>query len=294
MNPELQFRHGYYNDPALRAELNALVRDVFGGFDFTPWNDLGFAFEEYSPFSYFDGGRAVANVSCSPMNLVVGGERVAAVQIGTVSTQEDYRGRGLIRALITRALEQSEGTHPLAFLLANETTSDFYQRFGFRRVCEHSFTAPAPDFEPAKVPARKLLLDHLPDLDLLTRLADRRSPVSRMLGVYDQTWLLLFHAAVTWPERLTYIEPLDVVVISIAQGSALKLIDVIGERIPSLQEIYPYVGSHKFKSIEFGFTPDLMGVDDLTSFKLDDSLFFVRGPFGIEGERFLFPQTGQA
>jgi hypothetical protein len=54
------------------------------------------------------------------------------------------------------------------------------------------------------------------------------------------------------------------------------------------------VGSHKINSIEFGFTPELMGVNNMVSTASDDSLFFVRGPFGIEGERFLFPLTGQA
>jgi GNAT superfamily N-acetyltransferase len=294
MKTNLQFRRGYYNDPALRAGLNTLVHEVFGGLDFTPWNDLGYAFEEYTPFSYFDGDRVVANVSASPMNLFVGGEQVAAMQIGTVATLEEFRGQGLIRSLTQRALEHWKVTHPLTFLFANETTSNFYQQFGFRRVIEHGFTAPAPSLGPPKVPARKLSLDHIPDRVLLRRLADWRSPVSHKLGVYDQTWLLLFHAAVAHPKHLTYIEPLDVAVISVARESTLRLIDVIGETIPPLREIYPYVGSHKINSIEFGFTPELMGVNNMVSTASDDSLFFVRGPFGIEGERFLFPLTGQA
>jgi predicted N-acetyltransferase YhbS len=291
MKHDLQFHHGYYNDPAMRLKLNALAYEVFG-LDFSPWNDLGYAFEEYTPFSYLDGDRVVANVSASPINLIVEGEPVAAVQIGTVATLPEFRGQGLIRSLFKKALAHWEATHPLTFLFANESTADFYQRFGFRRATEHWFAAPVPRFSPPKNPARRLSLRTKEHRDLLHDFADARAPVSQKLGVVNDAWLLLFHAAVAYPKHLRYIEALNVVVISTVRDSTLRLVDVIGETIPPLCEIYPYVGSSEIEAIEFGFTPDLMGVE-AQSPSAADSLFFVRGELAVEGERFLYPFTGQ-
>ncbi|MDP8256312.1 MAG: GNAT family N-acetyltransferase [Candidatus Alcyoniella australis] len=291
---ELELRCGYYNQPRGRACLNAFAARAFPGFDFSPWNALGYEFDEYRPYSYFLDDQIVANVSASTMNLVVDGAAVEALQIGTVATIEPLRRRGLIRSLFSEVFADHPAPQGLMMLFANQTSAGFYQQFGFRRVTEHAFQAPAPKFSPPMQSARTLDLKSVADRDLLRDLAQQRAPVSRVLGVQCQSWLLMFHAPVVYPTCLHYIEPLKVVAISTIQGRTLRLIDVIGTEVPSLDAIYPFIGGPQVETVDFEFTPDLMGVENLQVTPLDDSLALVRGPFPIEHEPFGFPATSEA
>jgi len=290
----LVLRWAYYNDPRYRRGLNEFARQVFGGLDFAPWNRLGYEFPEYTPFSFLDGDRVVANVSASLMNLTVAGRKITAIQIGTVASLPEFRGRGLIRSLMNKAHAHWDEPRRTFFLFANETSADFYQQFGYRRIHEHEFSAKAPSFVPPAVPARKLDLQNTRDRELLRRLADNRAPVSKRLGVHRQSWLLMFHAAAAYPDRLLYIEPLDIALISVISGNTLRLVDVIGERIPPLEQIYPYIGSPHIETVRFMFTPDLMQTAGLLIDPDPESLLLVRGPFPIGTEPFRFPQTSQA
>lgn len=290
----LEFRCDYYRDPTTREKLNAFVGEIFPGLNFSPWNDLGFEFPEYVPFSFFDRGRLVANVSASAMNLFTAGREVAAVQIGTVATRPAYRRQGLIRRLMEKAHAHWAGRRDFFFLFANETTADFYQPFGYRRVREHAYRAAAPAFRPPRTPARRLDLSRRADRELLHRLAERRVSVSARLGVHRQSWLLMFHAVCVYPSRLFYLEEFDLAAIAAVDGEVLRLIDLVGERIPTLEEIYPCLGAPAVKTIEFGFMPDRLRIDSLNVVPAPDSLVFVRGDFPLEGEPFLFPLTSQA
>ncbi|MDP8223336.1 MAG: GNAT family N-acetyltransferase [Candidatus Lernaella stagnicola] len=143
MTPALRFRWGYYQNPAGRLRLNEFVREVFG-LDFAPWNELGYDFAEYTPFSFFADRHVAANVSASPMQLVVNGNERRAVQIGTVATRPDLRRRGLAHSLIDEAHAHWDRRCDLFFLFANESTADFYQQFGYRLVPETRFRTPNP------------------------------------------------------------------------------------------------------------------------------------------------------
>lgn len=176
LHGHLELQKDYYHERDSREALNALVRGVFG-LDFTSWNSLG-VLGEYTPFTLFDGDRAVANVSASPMHLTVAGRQVEAIQIGTVATLPAYRRRGLIRQLIDAAHTHFGKSSEMSFLFANETVLDFYQQFGYRPVTVHRFSAAAPRLTVPEVPSRLLDLQEADDLALLRSLADRRTAVS--------------------------------------------------------------------------------------------------------------------
>jgi GNAT superfamily N-acetyltransferase len=288
---DLDFRVDYYHEEVAREALNTLVREVFG-LDLTPWNRLG-VFGEYTPFTLFDGDRAVANVSASPMHLTVAGRRVEAVQIGTVATLPQYRKCGLIRQLINVAHDHFGQNGETSFLFANESVLDFYQQFGYRPVAEQRFSAAAPPCTTPEAPGRLLNLQTADDLALFRRLADSRTAVSNVVGIERHTWLLLFHEILGDPQQLRYIEPLDVVVILARDRETCHLVDVIGARIPTFAELYPYLGTPETRQIEFGFTPDLMGVPDVIAQDASDWHLYVRGPWEAEGPS-RFPRTSEA
>jgi GNAT superfamily N-acetyltransferase len=294
MTDEFTYREAFYAEPRGRDALNAFAAVSFPGLQFEPWNTLAPRENPYTPFSYFDGDRVVANVSASPMNLVIDGRDVAAVQVGTVATAPALRRRGLIRRLIARAHAHWETHAEFFYLFTGPPTVDFYRQFGYRRVTEFAFTAPLPPHEPSADKGRRLDLARDEDRDLLRRLTAARAPVSRRLGVHRQNWLVLYHAATLYPDCLFYLERFDLVLIARRDGDRLDLVDVIGPRIPPLADLLPHLETANAGKILFGFTPDLWDPPGVQMQPDVDTLLMVRGPFALEGKEFRFQLTSPA
>ncbi|HOJ77740.1 MAG TPA: GNAT family N-acetyltransferase [Bacillota bacterium] len=49
---------------------------------------------------YIDHDEVIANVSVSELQMLIEGQEVSALQIGTVMTHPEYRGKGLARKLM--------------------------------------------------------------------------------------------------------------------------------------------------------------------------------------------------
>ena len=262
--------------------------------DFTPWSELGFAFPEYTPFTFFVDGEAVANVSASPMELTLDGRPRTGIQLGTVCCAPEYRGRGLVRELTERAHRHWEGKADFQFLFANESVLEFYPRFGYRAVAQHRFTAAAPTGTEGGGPPRRRRLEEGEDREFLCRLAEERTPVSLRCGVRRHAWLWLWYATLRYPDRLQWIEELGVVVISYRKDEVLHVVDVMGPRMPSFAQLLPHLEAAGSARLEFHFVPDrLVGLDAMATPDPDAHLF-VRGDFPTLGEPFRFPETGEA
>ena len=293
----LAFRWGYYDEPVGRDALSRLVREVFG-LDFGPWSALGCA-GTYTPFSWWEGDRVVANVSASPMSLRVLGRPVEAIQVGTVAVAPSHRSRGLVRGLLERAHAHWAPTHDRWYLFAAPDAAALYERFGYRPLAETSWELPLaerPEARPApRAGARLLDLARATDRDLVVRLGGERAPVSARVGVVDHAWLLSFYAAVAYPQGLLYVEPLDALALLRADGARLHLADVVGPRTVTLAELLPYLPLGAAEAVSFGFVPDLLELPGApTTAVLHDGLH-VRGPWvELEGRPLRFPETAQA
>ena len=122
--------HDYRADKQLRDSFNRLAEQTFG-LNFEGWYQKGFWGENYDPHSIVIDGEVVSNVSVNRRDLVFGGRRYHILQLGTVMTAPEYRGRGLNRAImeyIEREYADADGI----YLFANDTVVDYYPRFGFR------------------------------------------------------------------------------------------------------------------------------------------------------------------
>ena len=102
---ELQFSKQVRHSAALRAAYNALTQETYG-FSFEPWYQAGYWGDAHVPYTLFDGGRAVSNVSVNRMELLLDGQARSCVQLGTVMTGPAYRGRGLSRRLVEVVLAE--------------------------------------------------------------------------------------------------------------------------------------------------------------------------------------------
>lgn len=142
--------YDYKNHDEYRASFNRLSKLVFG-IDFEAWYQKGAWGDRYICHSIVADDQIIANVSVSKMDLVINGESKSAIQIGTVMTHPEYRGKGLSRQLMEYVLETYEGTCDLLFLFANSTVLEYYPKFGFTALPEHQFylnIAVQPEGEP--------------------------------------------------------------------------------------------------------------------------------------------------
>ena len=127
----------YMQDAAARAALGALTQAAFG-FDFEAWAARGFcARGAYVPYSFEEDGRILSNVSVNRMEFCLNGEKRRWLQLGTVATREDMRGRGLARRLVEIALADSMDGCDGVYLFANPEVSGFYEKCGFTRGTEY-------------------------------------------------------------------------------------------------------------------------------------------------------------
>lgn len=127
----------YMQDAAARAALGALTQAAFG-FDFEAWAARGFcARGAYVPYSFEEEGRILSNVSVNRMEFCLNGEKRRWLQLGTVATREDMRGRGLARRLVEIALADSMDGCDGVYIFANPEAAGFYEKCGFTRGIEY-------------------------------------------------------------------------------------------------------------------------------------------------------------
>lgn len=126
---------GYCADDALRRSFDALAQRTFG-LTFEDWYQNGFWGDDYVPYSVVVDGAVAANVSVNRTDFVLDGEKKRFIQLGTVMTDERYRGRGMIRRLMAEIERDCAGKADGVYLFANDTVLDFYPKFGFCRAAE--------------------------------------------------------------------------------------------------------------------------------------------------------------
>ncbi len=285
--------HDYKHNDAYRASFNQLAKLVFG-IDFDPWYNAGYWDDNYVCFSYLDDDKVVANVSISRLNMTVKGKPQRAIQVSTVMTHPDYRGKGLAGRLVRAALEHNAGTYDLAYLFANPSVLEFYPRFGFKRVQQNQFSAEVLQLSPAVTQPRKLDLSSPADLETLLRLTNQRVPVSQTIGVSDDQWLLMFYCTMVFGRHLHYLPELDAAVIYRQEDNVLHLIDIFSTKPFDVDEIIGAILPAGVKTIKFHFTPEGTKLDVLCEdWQSEDGLFILPAGFKLP-ERFMFPTLSQA
>ena len=109
----------------LRESFFALARRVFG-LSFEEWHRAGWWTDRYVPYTMvYRDGSAAANVSVNRIDTVWRGEALRLVQLGTVMTAPEHRGKGLARSLMEAVLDDWGRTCDGVYLYANGTVLEF-------------------------------------------------------------------------------------------------------------------------------------------------------------------------
>lgn len=251
----LTFRQGYFGDPSAWTAFASLLQDIFE-FDVTPLERLGGPDRTCMPFAYFDkSGVCVANLSAFSIPLMIGGRHVKGAGIQSGAVRPHWRGKGLYRDLLTRALSWCDQQgFELVALYTDEPK--LYHAHGFRVVPEQMFVGSPPAYAKGSAKSRALSAHDADDITLIRRLLGSRVPVSRQVAVINQSTMFLLNVSLDAELQLAYLEDeTAVVVFQHGAEGCFRLVDVVGSVIPPLATILEKLGTDPTR-IEVSFQPD--------------------------------------
>ncbi|MDR6551787.1 putative GNAT family N-acyltransferase [Paenibacillus qinlingensis] len=279
-----------------RASFNRLSKLVFG-IDFEAWYQKGAWDDRYNCHSIIADNQIIANVSVSKMDLVINGESKRALQIGTVMTHPQHRGKGLSKQLMEYVLETYEDTCDLFYLFANSTVLDFYPKFGFTTLLENQFY-----LNLSSQPKDKLnLLDKLDvskeeHWNLIKRMLSSRKPISKHFGITSNEGLFQFYALNVFHECLYYSRTDDAIIVFNQDGELLHLYDVICDKQIDMEALFSQITTKQTRKVQFHFTPDQL-LDKVYVEPIDkhEDVLFIR-PFSDLGNlpAFCIPKLAHA
>lgn len=241
----MELIRNYMNDPERRRMLNDLARRTFC-IDFEDWVSGGWFSGDYIPYSLVENGRLLANASANIMTFDQNGERRNYIQIGTVMTDEEYRGRGLARQLVGLILDDHSGCDGV-YLFGNMSALGFYRKLGFGELNQRRYSVkpeycvknPAGGFAPATI---GLLQEYVG--------AVRNSAVNSSLEQVNKFGLQMFYTADM--SEVSYAEDIGCFAVMERSGGAVELKSIISTRRVPLNEVIRRIAAD---SITLGFSP---------------------------------------
>ncbi len=280
----------YRDNEALRNSFNELAGKIFGGLNFENWYRNGFWKDNYIPYSVVVDGKVVSNISVNTCDMNYDGRIVKLIQLGTVMTDPDYRGRGYARLLMEKVLEEYEGKVDGIYLYGNDSVVDFYPKFGFRKSKEYRYSK-AVEIENDRT-AKLVPMAEKSDFDKMVRILDSTEQNAKLYMV-NNPGLYMFYLSQFMQENTFYIDGTDSYAIAEIDSDTLNLHAIIGNA--PLDDVIASFGKD-IKNAVLCFTPhDVTGYYKSEVFE-EDTTFFVRGKFFDETseDAFMFQEITHA
>lgn len=269
--------HNYRDDEALRRSFNELADKVFG-LSFEKWYQDGFWKDNYDPYSVVEDNKVVANISVNRCNIMYNGRKVKLIQLGTVMTDPECRGRGYARLLMEKILEEFESDVDGIYLYANDSVTDFYPKFGFTERKEYCYSKDVDnDNERSAVPV---------DWDKMPAILDKDDQIGKVYMV-SNTGLYMFYLSQFMTGNSFCIKDQDTYMIAEEDDGTLIVHAVIGDA--DIDRVAEAFGSGISKVI-LGYTPaDTTGFEEQEVVE-EDTHLFVRGRFfeDTKDDRYMF------
>lgn len=287
------YKCNYKADEGLRKSFNELTQRTYG-FDFEEWYQAGYWGEGYIPYSLIDGEKVVANVSVSIMDFIIEGKEKRYVQIGTVMTDEAYRGQGLSRILMEKVLEEWENQCESIYLFANDRVLDFYPKFGFKSYDEYQYILHKEKIERGEK-VRKLQNDYIGDQEILTQLVKGTLPLAK-IHTQNNSSLVMFYWMDFMKESIYYIEEYQVAAICEYDEEVLYLQEVFALEEIELKQVINALMKEETKKVVLGFTPrDTEGYEVCLVKEEDTTLFIKEGKENVfRTGKVMFPVLSHA
>ena len=279
----MKIEFNYRENEDLRRSFNELAEKVFG-LNFENWYQNGFWKDNYIPYSVIEDGKVVSNVSVNACNMNYGGRVVKLIQLGTIMTDPDYRGKGYSRILMERVISDYKDKVDGIYLFANDSVLDFYPRFGFKTGKEYQYSKDVDNTGEDRT-----VLVPMADKeawDKMVRLITEKEQNSRFYMV-ENTGLYMFYLSQFMQENTFYIESCDSYAVAEIEDDTLILHTIIGKC--DVDEVISAFGN-KIKKVVLNYTPKNTNGFVENELHEEDTTLFVMGKFfeEIEDERLMF------
>lgn len=288
IEPGIELISDYKENKVYRDQFNQLATLVFG-INFEEWYQNGCWDDRYICYSFLREDKIIANVSISKMDLVIDGSLKKAIQIGTVMTHPDFRGRGLSGLLMKHVLDIYECECDILFLFANSSATDFYPKFGFTALPEYRFTLKNNAISKVDSPLRKLNCSEIEDLELIKSLLWARKPISEQFGISNNQGIFMFYALYVFSESIYYSPEDEAIVVFQQEDYTLNLYDIVSQVAVNLNDLLPRIANEQTDYIHFHFTPDQF--TDNAQYELtdvNDDKLFVKANFALNKNSVFF------
>ncbi len=257
-----------------RAAYFELAKKVFS-LDFTPWYQSGYTDKSFIPHTLFEDGRAAASAGVFTSNFKWQNAIHTFSQISTVMTHPEYRGRGLNKWLLKKALEECQNSD-LIYLYANDSVCEFYPRFGFRKATEYTYQIP---ITPKQGIYRKLDLKNPTDAALLTEYYQNHSNPFSALTMEGGLSQLMFHCITFLYNNIYYLEEHNAIIIAEHEGDEIFCYDIYTPKTGNFIDMISTLAREETKSIKLGFTPiNKSGFTVEPSTEKDTTIFTLNSP----------------
>ncbi|MGJ7911242.1 GNAT family N-acetyltransferase [Neobacillus sp. LXY-1] len=238
--------------------------------------------------------QIIATVSVNILTILINGDEVPAIQIGTVMRDEGYQNKGYSRLLMEKVLEDYSHI-PFMYLFANDTVLDFYPKFGFRHMEETIFSCNYMVANGCPASFGKLDGTKQEDLEFIYKKALTRKPNSALFSTTGTEELVMFYAIKIFPQNCYWIDEEQAIVMCQHQGSTLHIYDIISKREVNITTILETMTTEETRKITFHFTPTFENLTYTKKEFSDHSTFFIRITQELNMPlHFKHPNTSQA
>lgn len=213
----------------------------------------------WTPLAFFDATqRCVASIEVAVLPLVCDGRDATATAVRLVATDPAWRGQGLFRDLMERALALCATMSDGPCLLYTAEPA-IYDRFGFLPLEQHAFVGAPPTLRDG-AGARTLDVSRADDRRLVERLLETRTPVSDRCAVVAAP--ALFMSFVTGADDLVlaYDAAGELLVAYERDDDCVTIVDVVAAAMPPLDVILRAI-KRPITRLKTLFPPDRLGWD---------------------------------
>lgn len=291
-NKEYNYITNYKNDERLRNDLHILTRKIWG-FDFEKWYKSGYWGDNCLLYSLSDGHKIVSHITVTVIDFIVLGKKKKFLQLGTVTTDEEYRKQGLNKFLLEKVLHEWKDKCDLIYLFANDSVLNYYPLFGFVPVNEYIATKKIESTKNA-YNVRKLDINNQFDNELLYKKAKNAIPLFNISMVDNAGQIMLYcnyFDKFSFKEKLYYIESLDTIIVAEYIGSDLILYDILSTQEVEIEAIINAMSTEQTQNVVMYFMPKNNKDYEIKLLKKEDTTLFVMGneKKSFEEEKLIFP-----
>lgn len=279
----MRIEYNYRENENLRRSFNELAEKVFG-LNFENWYKNGFWKDNYIPYSVIEDGKVVSNVSVNICNMNYDGKIVKLIQLGTIMTDPDYRGRGYSGVLMERVISDYKDKVDGVYLFANDSVLDFYPKFGFRIGKEYQYSKDVDNNRETQ--AVLVPMTDKEAWDKMVRIITEKEQNSRFYMV-ENTGLYMFYLSQFMQENTFYIENCDSYAVAEIEDDTLILHTIFGKG--NVDGVISAFGN-KIKKVVLNYTPNRINGFEENELHEEDTTLFVMGKFfeEIKDDKLMF------